>query len=332
MTSRPTELPRRSALSLAGAAAVAATAKPSGAQENAMSGPPKVNRFKMATLNVPDIDIIASLYDEWLGYATVERGTVAEDLAASWGTPDMAGRPYIHMQPESGADVFIRAVQGDPVPSYKAMTTWGWNAIEIICDDPDALHAKLMKSPFKLLGEPKGLQNYPSIRATQFQGPFEDVLYLTTETGDRDNTLLPRPGAFVGRIFIMVVAGPDIQVLQDWYADTFNMKRGPIRNSPVDLINIAQGLPLGSERPLTTLGLKNHGNLFELDGYGPNTTARPHIQGQLPPGIASTSVTVDSLDGISVPFLTAPVEAYGSRAATVLGPAGELLELIEETA
>ena len=291
---------------------------------------PKLKRFKIATIAVPDVDAIEPLYNDWLGYAVVERGTVPNDLAASWGAPKSGGRPYIVMQPESGTDVFIRAVEIDPVPEYKAMTTWGWNAIEIICDDPDAAYDKLIDSPFTHLGGPAGLTNYPSIRATQFKGVAEDVLYLTAETGDRTNSLLPRPGAFVGRIFIMVVAGPDIQALQDFYADAFDMERGPIRNSPVDLINVAQGLPLGSERPLTTLRLAQHGNLFELDGYGDHTGPRSNNDGQLPPGVAITSVTTENLDDIDLDFITEPVATPYGRAVTVIGPAGELLELIEE--
>jgi len=335
------ELTRRSAIALTGAMAAATQAGCSDAQEsadnssaggteeNTMSGPPLLNRIKMATLAVPDVTAIADLYAEWLGYATVQTGTVPEQLARSWGAPNSAGRPYVVMQPESGTDVFIRAVEIDPVPGYKAMTTWGWNAVEIIVDDPDAVYEKLLDSPFTLLGEPKGLQNYPSIRATQFQGPAEDVLYLTAETGDRDNSLLPHPGAFVGRVFIMVVAGPDIQALQDFYADSFNMQRGAINNSPVELINRAQGIALDSERPITILGMADHGNILELDGYGDHTGPRPSNEGQLPPGIAMTSVEVESLDALSLDFITDPVAEYGTRAATAIGPAGELLELIE---
>ena len=291
---------------------------------------PLLKRIKMATLAVPNVDAIAPLYDEWLGYSVVQSGTVPATLAASWGAPKSGGRRYIVMQPESGTDVFLRAVETDPVRGYKAMTTWGWNAIEIIVDDPDAVYEKLMNSPFTLLGEPKGLNNYPSIRATQFQGPAEDVLYLTAETGDRSNSLLPRPGAFVGRIFIMVVAGPDIQALQDFYAETFNMARGPIRNSPIELINRAQGIPLDSERPITIVGMANHGNILELDGYGDHTGPRPRNEGQLPPGIAITSVMVDDLDALGLEFITPPASAYGTRTATAIGPAGDLLELIED--
>ncbi|MEQ8735699.1 MAG: VOC family protein [Rhodospirillaceae bacterium] len=336
MTNKSSGVSRRTVLGTAGAAATTmamASSSSAHAQESADTKPvPKLKRIRIATIGAPDLKAVETLYGDWLGYAVVERGNVAENLAASWGAPKSAGRPFIVMQPESGADVFIRAVEIDPVPGYKAMTTWGWNAIEIICDDPDALYEKLLDSPFTLLGKPKGLNNYPSIRATQFKGPAEDVLYFTTETGDRSNSLLPRPGAFIGRIFIMVVAGPDINDLQDWYADTFNMARGTINNSPVDLINEAQGLPLGSERPLTILRMAEHGNILELDGYGDNTGPRPHHDGQLPPGVAITSVMVESIDDLNVKTITPPISFGSGRIATVIGPAGELLELIEEPA
>lgn len=322
---------RRSALGAAGAAAAVVTSTASCSEDSPVTTPvPKLKRIKMATIAVPNLDAIEPLYKDWLGYVVVERGNVEEALAVSWGAPKSAGRRYIMMQPESGTDVYIRAVEIDPVPDYKAMTTWGWNAIELIVDDPDALYDKLKDSPFTLLGKPAGLKNYPSIRATQFQGPAEDVLYLTAETGDRTNSLLPRPGAFVGRIFIMVVAGPDINALQDWYADTFDMARGPINNSPIDLINKAQGLPSGSERPLTIVGMSDHGNILELDGYGAHTGPRPRGEGELPPGIAMTSVTVPNLDDLDIETITDPIAAYGSRSAVAIGPAGELLELIEE--
>ena len=70
-------------------------------------------------------------YTNWLGYAVLDRGDVSEDLAKSWGAPRMAGRPYIVMEPQSGNDVFIRAVQINPVAGYKPMTTLGWNVIQV---------------------------------------------------------------------------------------------------------------------------------------------------------------------------------------------------------
>ena len=96
---------------------------------------PLLRRIKMATVSVPDVAQWAALYKEWLDYQVVEEGEVPQALAASWGAPGSAGKRYALMAPASGTDVYIRAVEADPVPGYKAMTTFGWNSVEIIIDD-----------------------------------------------------------------------------------------------------------------------------------------------------------------------------------------------------
>ena len=290
----------------------------------------KLLRFKMATVSVVNLEESEELYNEWLYYETIERGTVPVELALSWGAEKTGGQPYVVMQPASGEDVYIRLIKINQPPKYIANTTWGWNAIEIICEDPDGLNEDFKNSPFKILGEPDALKNYPSIRAMQVQGKEEDVIYFTTETGSYRKSPLPRPKSKIGRIFIMVVAGPDIFKLQDWYSEKFNMQKKKINNSPIALINKAQGIPLDSERPLTTLSLSEHGNLLELDGYGNNTGPRMQNIDELPPGISITSITVKNLDDLDLKYITRPINSYGSRSATVIGPAGELLELIEE--
>ena len=290
----------------------------------------KLLRFKMATVSVVNLEESEELYNEWLYYETIERGTVPVELALSWGAEKTGGQPYVVMQPASGEDVYIRLIKINQPPKYIANTTWGWNAIEIICEDPDGLNEDFKNSPFKILGEPDALKNYPSIRAMQVQGKEEDVIYFTTETGSYRKSPLPRPQSKIGRIFIMVVAGPDIFKLQDWYSEKFNMQKKKINNSPIALINKAQGIPLDSERPLTTLSLSEHGNLLELDGYGNNTGPRMQNIDELPPGISITSISVKNLDDLDLKYITRPINSYGSRSATVVGPAGELLELIEE--
>jgi len=202
---------------------------------------PALHRIKMATVNVPDMEQWSALYKEWLDYQVVEQGEVPAALAASWGAPASAGQRYAVMAPASGTDVFIRAVEGDRVPGYRAMTTWGWNAIEIIIDDIDVLYAKLKDSPFEFVGLPASLgARYPTIHAMQVKGPAEEVLYLTTETGDRSTSPLPLPGGLVDRPFIMVVAGPDIEAMRDWWTSSFNLPPLAINESLGKLTRTAQ--------------------------------------------------------------------------------------------
>jgi hypothetical protein len=186
-----------------------------------------------------------------------------------------------------------------------------------------------------VIGEPANLKGYPSIRAFQVQGPSGEVLYLTSETGDRSRSPLPAPGGPIGRIFIMVAGGPDIEAMVGWYAAGFGLTSGPIRETPIGVVQRAQNLPTDRGTPITTMRLARQGNLFELDGYSPSATWRPRGVGDLPPGVAITSVSVRNLDEVKVAFIKPPAMhgglAYaGRRAATARGAAGELLEIVEE--
>lgn len=296
---------------------------------------PLLERIRIATIATPDVDKIESLYTTWLDQTVRERGTVKPELAATWGTPIAAGRRYILMSTVAHPDVFIRAIQIDPVPGYRAMTTWGWNAVEIIIDDINALYSKLTDSPFEFVGLPASLgARYPSIHAMQVKGPADEVLYLTTETGDRSNSSLPLPGGSVGRPFIMVVAGPDIGAMRDWWTSSFNLLPQAINTSLGKLTRAAQNASADAAFTISLVYLQQHGNMLQLDGYPTKTTSRPHAPGQLPPGVAMTSFDVADLDILDLPFIAPPTRisgaAYaGRRVATTTAPGSALVELIE---
>jgi catechol 2,3-dioxygenase-like lactoylglutathione lyase family enzyme len=296
---------------------------------------PLLKRIKIATVSVPNIDEAKDLYKQWLGYKAIESGKISADLAALWGAPDMVGRAFATLQPASKVDVYIRLVEIERVGNYRAMTTWGWNSVEILCEDPEKLHAKLGKSPFMIIGKPRRLKGYPTICATQVRGPGNEILYLTNDLGNPGTGLLPKPQSTVDRPFIMVLATGDAVATQRWYCDTFKMKRHPINGNPVDIIQDAQALPPTHEFPLTIASLAEHGNLIEIDGYPALTGPRQRNHGQLPPGVAMTSFTVKSLDALKLRWLKSPAVVKsagydGRRAACTIGPAGEIIELVEE--
>ncbi len=293
---------------------------------------PLITRIKSATIGVPDVAKIEELYSKWLDYRVQERGTVSEEMAKSWGTPKSAGRKFLTMHSAGTKDVYIRAVEVDSVPGYKAMTTWGWNSIELIVEDPDKVYEKLKASPFRHVGGPANLGGgTSSIRAVQFAGPAEEVIYYTAETGDRSKSGLPIPASFIDRPFILILAGPDANAISKFYTETFLMGGYPPRPTPINIIAQAQGLPADHQFSLGLARAKERGNNIEIDGYPPSTKQRPRADGQLPPGNAMATFSVNSLDGLKVKFIAEPVKlSNGRRVATFVGPAGELTELIEE--
>lgn len=325
-----TDLSRKAFLSFTGAAAIT-TALP--LSPFAQESKPLLSRIKMATIGAPDLDAIERWYTTWLHYTVAERGTVSEALAASWGTPNSGDRPYLLLQSAAGDDVYIRAVEVDPIPGYEAMTTWGWNAIEIICDDVDALHEELKTSAFTHLAGPANLMGgTSSIRAVQYKGPAEEVIYLTCETGDRSTSNLPLPRGPVDRPFIMVLAGTSLDDMEKFYAETFNMGGGGYRfTSTGGLISKMQNRSSDLVYNIGLVRCGEKGNNIELDEYPSDTKPRQPVAGQLPQGCAMTSFNCDDLDAIDLEFITEPITEYdGKRSATFVGPTGELTELIED--
>lgn len=304
-------------------------------------GDPLLTRFRFATVGAPELAAAEAMYVATLGYRVRERGVIASDLAESWGTPGMAGNAYVTLSTDGAPDDFIRLCETAAVPGYRPLTTFGWAAFEIIVDDVHAVHERLRDAGVTILAPPKPLQFMPSIVAMQAAGPSGECLYFTMESGDRDASILPRPRGLIDRPFILVVAGPDFDDLRNWYCDRFDLRRRPLRDSLIALLQDAQDLPRDQVIRMTTAGLREHGYLFEFDEYpsGPGFVAapRPSAPGMLPPGCAMASIMVRAFDrveplAIAPPAVRAEIGYDGRRACTVRGPAGELIEFIEETA
>lgn len=311
--------------------------KPNTAQSALQNSFSNIERIKIATVVTSDVQGTKSLYSDWLNYKVVEEGEVPEVLARCWGAPKMNGKSYALLQPESNDDIYLRIIEGTVPKKYKAMTTYGWNAIEIIVEDPDAIYRKLVDSPFKHIGGPENLGDALStIRAVQFKGPSEEVFYFTTDTGDRSISTLLTPRSAIDRPFIMVVAGPDAREMTNFYVDVFGATEAFFIETPIDLIASAQELPKDHKFPLGLVRLGAFSNSIEIDGYPETTGPRPAVEGELAPGVSISSFSVNNLDLIdSALFITPPTKISGlgyegNRVVTILGLAGELIELIEE--
>lgn len=289
----------------------------------------RLKRIKMATIGAPDVAQVEAWYSQWLDYQVAERGEVSDALAASWGAPASAGRPYVMLGPASGEDVYVRAVEIDPVPNFKTLTSHGWAAIEITVSDVDVVMERIEASPFQVIGVPRALTAESPIRAMQVVGPAGEVVYLTGNTGDRAASNHPEPKTLIDRIFIMVLAGPDLPALKKFYLETFQLGDQGDLAFPVQVLADAQGLPADHVFDLAVLVASERGNKLELDQYEPQFGARPGPADQLASGVAMTTFEADSLDNLAVDFITPPAPLYeGYHAATFIGPAGERTELV----
>jgi hypothetical protein len=287
---------------------------------------PVLGAIRAVTYSVPDLGAIERAYIEELGYTPARRGRVGAGEAQAWGAAAAAGAPMLVLAPASGEPVYLRFVEDTGGAGWTALTTFGWNATEFVVQDVDALARRLDGGAFQIIGPPKSLTRFPMIRAMQAIGPAGECCYFT-QVGKGSGLDLAAACSFVGRVFIVVGAGPDVDALFAPYSAFANPVDPPVA-TPVTVISRAHGLPADTLHRHGLVRLAE-GTLIELDQYP--ASARPRGVGteRLAPGMAMVTFAVDSLGGHD--FIAAPaaceLPALGGAAACVRGAAGELIEL-----
>ncbi|WP_375285737.1 hypothetical protein [Sphingomonas sp.] len=294
-----------------------------------MTDRPRLGGIRAVTYSVPDIAAMEQAYAGVLDYRVTDRGAVSPARAALWQAPEVAGRRYVSMTPASGEAVPLHFVETPLREPWRALTTHGWNATEIIVEDVNRLAERIPGSPFRRIGGPRPLTNYPKISAMQVIGPAGECVYLTHAPPGCGMDLGPAR-SFVGRVFSVVAGGPDIHAMNAAYAGAFANPVRPPKPTPIGIINEANGLPADHK---TNLGLVelDWGTVLELDGYAEAMGPRPCRAGDLPPGMAV--VTLDLCapggaydpDAVRSPRLS---DAPDARLTLWQGGAGERIELL----
>jgi hypothetical protein len=238
------------------------------------------------TIVTPDVGATADIYQRWLGYRP-RFSLIGKDMAENWGLPALAGAPMATLLPESGEKRFIRLITGHPAPDFRPLCSYGWAAAELIVEDVDRLAEKLQGGPFRIIGPPADLDFTDQIRAMQVLGPAGEVLYLTQIKGRIEGFDLPRPGSFVGQLFIMVLAAPEITEAAGFYGQA-----GPALAAKISCLSNALDLPADHLHRLTTVALGQQ-SLIEVDELPADLFSRPLSSVGLPSGIAMVSLFGD---------------------------------------
>jgi hypothetical protein len=294
-----------------------------------------MNLLRCATHTVADLRATVARFAEWLDYKIVEHGQISDDLAAAWGAPASAGRGYAVCQPASGADVFLRFVEGDPVPDYLPIRSYGWAAIEICVQDVLKVNARMLapESPFPVIGPPTRIAGIDTISPMQVRGPEQETLYFTEILTEAPDSGLPRPESLIDKLFIVVLACPDMRATVDWFAARLKLAMTDPIAIRYSMIAQAFGLPLSDLHEIVTA--KWQGDVFlEFDQYPQGAVDRPCHPGALPPGVSICTITHPLFATLELDWLTPPVRRAGPLYAgrlvgTVKTPEGALLEIME---
>jgi len=287
----------------------------------------KLGKIACVTVSAPDLDAIEQAYSRNFNYEVAERGHVTEAQAQLWGAAKMAGAKTLIMSPPAGTDFVFRFVERAADPDYIPLTTWGWNASEVLVEDVDALAQQLTEGDFEMLGEPKNLSFTDDIRAMQLRGPANEILYMTELKAEIPGMDLPtKPKSFVDNTFIVILGGGDINAMIDSYHDQFGIAKAPVMESRITVASIAFGLSIEHRYPISALGI-NDQCMVEVDELPEQAGPRGNEEGLLPPGIAMVSFNTslpagdNTIQDNSLPY-------SGKAASCTTGAAGELIELI----
>ncbi len=284
-------------------------------------------------VTTPDVEAALADYHGVLGLQLVEQGALPADLAKSWGCPASAGARMATLQPQSGAHCFVRLIE-QPLPHrFRPTRTYGWAAYELSAQDVFGWPDRLLGSGFEIIGPPKEIAGLPYFVPMQVTGRGREMIYLNEVRENTPSSDLPKAHSLTDHIFICILATPDRGASLAWLAEKIGLDVCDSYTLEYTMINKAFGLPDGTHSTITMVQ-KGRLPIIEVDDYPEGATVRPRGPACLPPGNALVTLAVDSLDAVTADFITPPVvrqEAIyrGRRAATAVGFAGELLELVE---
>lgn len=261
------------------------------------------------TLATADLTATERAYVDHLGYHIVERGQVGTEWADGWRCPGAEGASYILAAPQSGDDFVFRFVEAPHAASYRAFSSFGWNAAELIVRDVDAMADRLADSAFEILGPPQDLSFTDAIRAMQVRGPAGEILYLTQFKRQLDSLPSPPARCDVDRVFIVIVGGPSLADLLQFYSANFGISAPQMMQSRVKAMSEVFGMSPEHRYDIAALPLAGR-CYVEADQMPPAATPPQAPAGQLPPGIAVVSLR--SPDGC---------------VRRMIGAAGEIIEL-----
>lgn len=287
-----------------------------------------------ATVVTADLDPHARVYEQAFGWIALSEHVVDTVLAETWAAPEQAGARARLLGPAQGGRGSVRLVEGAGSPAHDdPLRRPGWRAIEICVTDVREVRAGIDDSPFTVVGEPAPIPGNETIEAMQVLGPGGEMLYLT-EIGPQSVYELPVARHLVDHVFIGVLSAPSLPDARAFYESHWGAAGPPgTIAAPVQCINRVLDLPLEREHEFCALQLAGR-TLVEIDGHPPELPGVAPLTRALPAGTAMMTFSVDSLARPGIEAVGRPVAPdaapYDGRpTATIRGPAGERIELVE---
>jgi len=283
----------------------------------AAAAPAGLGAIRAVTITAPDLKAVESAWTRYMGYQVITKGKVPKATATSWDAPAVGGSPCLILGPASGEKTYLRFVQQGKDGDDTGTGTLGWSTTEITVQDNDKLYEKLKDSPFTVTHPPAVIPTYSYLKAMHAVGPAGEQLNLTWITEPRPDLAVAKSA--VGKCFITVLGAPDLPAALQFYHDTFGNTPSPIRQLPSLQLAVVK---------------LDEGAKIEIDHYGDKAKPRQRPDAGLPPGVALVTFDCRRFDALQDKFIHPAAHNElppfkGKSAATMRGPAGELLELLK---
>ena len=285
--------------------------------------------IRCVTATAPDLEQVEFCYTQFLGHRVAGRGRLGAKLAELWGCAGLSGSRYVLLSPAAGDECIFRFIETQVDADFLPFYTHGWNAAEIMVKNVDAMAERLADSPFKIIGAPANLSFTDDIRAMQILGPGHELLYLTEFKRQIPDFNTPIARCDVDLVFIVILGGPSMEGLQNFYAEQYGVPRATVVESRVKGMSAAFGNSPEHKYPIAALPLAGK-SLIEVDEMPPQARARAARDGRLPAGIAMISFAGSNLDEDTATNVGLAEPPYTGAALVTCrqGAAGELIEIL----
>ncbi len=279
----------------------------------------------IASICTPDLDRSVQAWTGSLHQHVHSQDVLSAERAQHLAAAGMEGSRCVLLANELG-EPWLEIIENTNAEVLDPFAHSGWFSLEIAVANVDALRATLDENFFRVIGEPANLDVSDNIRAMQVTGPAGEVLYLTEVRAEVPPFEIPFARCAVDRLFIPVMLAAD----RDAAANTFerlNGQPGIKFETKITVINRARGLEISQRHPVNAQQLAGS-NMIEIDQLDGLQRRLGHSQ-TLPAGIVSISFAIKQLPN-DLPHNTITAGPYaGRKTASLLGLAGERIELIE---
>ena len=292
-------------------------------------------KLKLVTFSSAKWEETVNCWRSFLEYKVLETGYLTKKLVKTWNAPNNEDSRYAILTSKFGdQSVAVRIVENSIPSNFEPLRTFGWASISLIVKNLESMVSKINDSPFEVICPLRTVEIYKKkIRCLDIRGIASEVISLVEIEEDERLNITPAD-CNVDRPFTVTLATRDIETTKNFYYNKLSINKAAEIETEIWTLSDAFQYNRDTTYTLSQSALENY-NLIEINEYPEDATRRTSIPGNLCPGFCHVTLTIPSIDELSLYWLTEPIIIEEGmhkdcKQVTFFGASGELIELIEE--